>query len=163
MYASSPGTVGWAYDNPTVTGTIEDTPEWGQVRMSAPGANFALIGDAEILEELRAMDGQLVTVAGSYSVNGYRVTAWAPGDATPAAGGGGADEGEPSDNGNGGGAGTSDAGTSDAGTSDAGTSDAGTSEAGTSEAGLSPDALKYGAAALLGLGVLMALGRSGRR
>ena len=142
MYASSPGTVGWAYDNPTVTGTIEDTPAWGQVRMSAPGANFALIGDAEIMDELRAMDGQVVTVAGSYSSSGYRVTAWAPGDATPGTVDPGGPGGDPppddgtGDNGNGNGSG-----------------------AGNGSGGISPELVKYGATALLGLGLLLATNR----
>lgn len=86
MYAPRKGTLGkWAYEFPSVTGIIEDTPAWGQVRMSAPGANFSLLGTPEMLAELAAMDGEKVTVYGAYEAGnaGYRVVSWGSEEAAP--------------------------------------------------------------------------------
>jgi len=82
MYASkSAGTVGWAYDYPSVTGLVEAHSDG--VRFNAPGANFRLTGSAAILEELRAEDGQKVTIFGTYGAGGYLVTSWHPGTDAP--------------------------------------------------------------------------------
>jgi len=47
-----------------------------QVRLSASGSNFGLLGTPEILAGLQEAVGYCVIVAGSYTPSGYVVTGW---------------------------------------------------------------------------------------
>jgi hypothetical protein len=68
------GGLGSVFDFPTVTGVVQLA--MGQVRLSASGVNFRMLGEPDILAGLESAEGYCVVIEGRRENYGMWVTGW---------------------------------------------------------------------------------------